>query len=420
VKSQKNLFNSLIIGISTACYIVFFYSCNINSNKQEKNLEQHDYTVAAYVWPSCHDEPMSREALWGEGIGEWEIIKKAYPLFEGHYQPRIPLWGYQMDDDPKAWEKKIKAATDNGLNTFIFDWYWYDGEPFLEEALNEGFLGAGNNKDMKFYIMWANHGANGKQWNRLKFEKDTILWPGTVDWDNYKIIVQRVIDQYFNQSNYYKIDDKPVFSICSLSDLVKSFDGLDGTMKALNYFKDEVKKAGFPDLHIQLVVWEFSDNQKPHLLGDHYMQGRSINEVISYLNINSVTSYHWPGPLVEDYIAWGQRGLDLEQKWDSLLSVPYFANVSMGYDDTPRFLGKGTCSVIKYNNSPESFAAFLQKAKEYADNHPEQPKLITINAWNEWVEGSYLEPDMKWGYGYLEALKKVIIDQKYSKFADRR
>ncbi len=367
-----------------------------------------EYVVAAYVWPSCHDEPMSREALWGEGTGEWEIIQKANPLFEGHYQPRIPLWGYSMDDDPVAWEKKINAATDHGVNTFIFDWYWYDGKPFLEESLNKGFLGAGNNKEMKFYIMWANHGANGKQWNRFKFSKDTIIWPGTVDWTNYKIIVQRVINQYFNQSNYLKIDGKPVFSVCSLSDLVKSFNGLEGTMKALDYFRNEVKNAGFPDLHLQLVVWGWASDQKPVLLGKNHMKERSINEVVSYLNINSITSYHWPGPFVEDYIAWGVTGLEWEQKWDSVLSVPYFANVSMGYDDSPRFLGEGTCSVVRYNNSPESFAAFLQKAKEYADNHPEQLKLITINAWNEWVEGSYLEPDMKWGYGYLKAVKSVV------------
>ena len=69
-----------------------------------------------------------------------------------------------------------------------------------------------------------------------------------------------------------------------------------------------------------------------------------------------------------------------------------------------------------FNNSPESFAAYLQKAREYVRNHPNQPKLIIINAWNEWVEGSYLEPDMRWGYGYLEAVKKVMSGayDKYS------
>ena len=146
------------------------------------------------------------------------------------------------------------------------------------------------------------------------------------------------------------------------------------------------------------------------------MKGKSINEAISYMGFNSVTTYHWPGPKTEDYLKWGEDDLSLRQKWDSILSVPYFPNVSVGYDDTPRFPEKGKESVIHYNNTPESFAAYLQKAKEYADAHPNEPKFIVINAWNEWVEGSHLEPDMKWGYGYLEAVKKVMNGEfdKYS------
>lgn len=391
------------------CLSLIFSRCSsVCKNKADITNHGAEYTIAAFVWPSCHDEPMSREALWGEGIGEWEIIQKGTPLFEGHYQPRIPLWGYKMDDDPKAWEQKIEAATSHGVNTFIFDWYWYDGKPFLEEAINNGFLGATNNEKMNFYIMWANHTANGYQWNHFKYKRGTMLWPGTVDWDNYKIIVDRIINQYFKKSNYYKISGKPVFSICSIQDFVKSFNGLEGSQKALKYFNEKVTEAGFPGLHVQLVVWGWSESAEPSLLGEKYMKGRSINEAITYLGINSVTSYHWPGPTVDNYIKWGIGGISWRQKWDSILSVPYFPNVSMGYDDTPRFLGEGPCNEIRYNNSPESFEAFLLKAKEYADSHPEQPKLITINAWNEWVEGSYLEPDMKWGYGYLEAVKKVL------------
>lgn len=120
-------------------------------------------------------------------------------------------------------------------------------------------------------------------------------------------------------------------------------------------------------------------------------------------------------PKTEDYLKWGEDDLSLRQKWDSILSVPYFPNVSVGYDDTPRFPEKGKESVIHYNNTPESFAAYLQKAKEYADAHPHEPKFIVINAWNEWVEGSHLEPDMKWGYGYLNAVKKVM-DGEYDKY----
>jgi hypothetical protein len=98
---------------------------------------------------------------------------------------------------------------------------------------------------------------------------------------------------------------------------------------------------------------------------------------------------------------------------DSTLTVPVFPCVSIGWDDTPRFPSKGIHDVVHYNNTPRSFAALLSKAKKYADSHPEQPRLITINAWNEWVEGSYLLPDMLNGFGYLEAVKEVMVDDKY-------
>jgi hypothetical protein len=98
----------------------FIYGCSQPAKKSPSN---DDYYVAACVWPSCHDDPAGREA-WPEGTGEWEIIKKGNPRYGGHYQPKAPLWGYEVDNDPKVAEKWIDAATDHGVNVFIYDWYW--------------------------------------------------------------------------------------------------------------------------------------------------------------------------------------------------------------------------------------------------------------------------------------------------------
>ena len=204
-----------IISLLVLVSLFFFYNCTSSLQKEKtvgvNSTISEEYYVAAYVWPSCHDEPMSREALWGEGIGEWEIIKKGNPRFEGHYQPRVPLWGYKMDDNPIAWEQKIDAATDHGVNVFIFDWYWYDGKPFLESTVNNGFLKAGNSEKAKFYLMWANHDVPGNMWNHYRYKTDSLIWNGEVDWENYKIVVDRVINKYFKQPNYFKIDNEPVF-----------------------------------------------------------------------------------------------------------------------------------------------------------------------------------------------------------------
>lgn len=394
--------------------LIILSGCKNSTYKPGFSDSREDYYVAAYIWPSCHDEPMSREVLWSEGIGEWEMIKKGTPRFDGHYQPRVPLWGYVMDDDPLAVEKKIDAATDHGVNVFIYDWYWYDGKPFLEEALDEGFLKARNRNKMDFYILWANMDIPGNLLNSYRYPTDSIIWTGRVDWDNFKKIVDRVINKYFSQPNYFRINDEPVFSIIILDNLVKSFGNLEETKKALDYFRDEVKKAGFPGLHIQLIG--HGGKGTTYLIGEKYAEGKTMNDVISILGINSITKYNWSDRLMEDYIKWAESSMAIQRKWDSILTIPFFPNVSIGWDNTPRYPDKGKESVIHINNSPESFAAYLIKAKDYADNHPEQPKLIIINAWNEWIEGSYLEPDMRWGYGYLEAVREVMSG-KYDKFS---
>ena len=408
--TKKPVSQSVVVFVLTS----ILFSCTpkpATESKTPAEPAKSDYYVAAYIWPSCHHDERFGDILWPEGTGEWEVIKKGNPRFDGHYQPRQPLWGYEMDNDPKVMEKWIDAATDHGVNIFVFDWYWYDGGPFLESALNDGFLKAKNNSKMQFYIMWANHDVKRNYWNVHKYKDDTsILWNGAVDWDNYKIIVDRVIKQYFSQPNYFKIDGSPVFSVFSVDKLLESFGGdVKEARKALDYFRDEVKKAGFPDLHIQ---W----NQG----GGSIMSEESATKFSNRVNemgFNSVAMYNMGG-LAEDYLVYGANSVKIRAQMDSILNIPLFPCVSIGWDDSPRFPAKGIHDVVHYYNTPESFAALLSKAKKYADSHPEQPKLITINAWNEWVEGSYLLPDMLNGYGYLESVKKVI-NGEYDIYTDK-
>lgn len=383
--------------------LLFFLllTCCVSINKEREDTK--NYYVAAYVWPSCHNDTIAQEYLWSEGIGEWEIIQKGTPRFQGHYQPREPLWGYLMDDDPLVWEKKIDTATEYHVNTFIFDWYWYDGKPFLEGSVN-AFLKASNSKKMNFYLMWANHDVPGSMWNPYRYTNDSILWNGTVDWNNFMIIVDRVIQQYFKQSNYFTIEGMPVFSVYQTENLIKSFGSMTETRKALDYFREKTVEAGFPGLHIQLV-----GSGTPDKLG--YWGGDfDVNEVIRELDINSITMYNMSGATSrkEDYIRYGEDAAKVREKWNETIQIPFFPCVSVGWDDTPRYPDKGKEDVVHLYNTPQNFAKFLYEAKTYADNHPDQPPLIVINAWNEWVEGSYLEPDKYLGYGFLEAVKEIM------------
>ena len=364
--------------------------------KQEKK----EYIVAAYIWPSCHDDAMAREVLWPEGEGEWEVIKKGNPRFEGHYQPRRPLWGYEHDNDPMVVEKWINTALEHGVNTFVYDWYWYDGKPFLESALNDGFLKAPSNEKMNFYIMWANHNVKRNYWNYHRYGDDTsLLWAGGVDRENFEIIVDRVINQYFKRPNYLKINGCPVFSIFSLGELMNGLGGEEQAREALAYFREKVREAGFPGLHIQGMSGGPS-NPSPEKLD-------KIVYRVKNLGLDSFALYNMGGFNV-DYLVHCENAKLIRENLDRDLDVPVFPCVSISWDDTPRFPHKGEEHVTRYNGTPKNFAKALRLAKKYADEHPEQLPLISINAWNEWVEGSYLLPDEVNGFGYLEAVKAVM------------
>jgi len=147
---------SILKSASVFLISLLIFSCNspqpVQNETTEKNSES-EYYVAAYIWPSCHHDERFGDILWPEGVGEWEVINKGDRRFDGHYQPRQPLWGCEPDNDPEVVERWIDVAIDHGVNVFVYDWYWYDGGPFLESALNDGFLKAKNNAKMQFYIM---------------------------------------------------------------------------------------------------------------------------------------------------------------------------------------------------------------------------------------------------------------------------
>lgn len=359
---------------------------------------ERDYHVCAFIWPSCHDDSLGR-TNWEQGIGEWEVIQKGDPRFPGHYQPKQPLWGYEMDNDPEVVERWIQTALAYGVNTFIYDWYWFDHYPYLESALNDGFLKAPSNEKMEFFIMWANHNVKHNYWNYHKWGDDeSLLWTGDIDPADFPKIVNRVITQYFTRPNYTKIDGCPVFAIFSTDLFVKSFGSEEAAAEAMEYMRNEVRKAGFPDMHYMMMDGGgFPLNEKNKARVDKRM----------FLKPDSWALYNMGG-FDSDYMKHGQNAIDFRNDWNEYMDIPVFPTVSIGWDDTPRFPAKGADDVTRFNHSPEAFKNFLLEAKKYADEHPEQPKFVMINAWNEWVEGSYLLPDRYWGYQWLEAVKEVF------------
>ncbi|MBE5762390.1 MAG: hypothetical protein E7334_10435 [Clostridiales bacterium] len=367
------------------------------------------YDVAAYIWPAYTGDEMRTRIFWPEGMGEWQSVKSATAKFPGHQWPRKPLWGYVNEADPYVMQMQIDAAADHGVNVFIYDWYWYDRRPFLENCLNDGFLKAKNRSRMKFYLMWANHDAVSLWDKRTNENGASMVWSGQVDRSEFEKIALRLIDKYFKLPEYYTIDNKPVFMIYDSANFVNGLGGVEEARKALDWWREKAIEAGLPGLHIQMTFW---GDKRMNVSGVDADTDFKASDLIPALGYDSISHYqfvHFTN-IDRDY---SEVFEDVKKEWASLdkkLSVPYFPHVSLGWDNNPRYVGFRP-GIMK-NCTPENIKKAFIAAKEYADSHPDQPKLITVNSWNEWTETSYLEPDDLYGYGYLEAIKEVFADEE--------
>ncbi len=370
------------------------------------SLQARQYDVAAYLYPAyVADDPRLRP-FWPMGIGEWETVMTMQRRNPGHYWNRTPLWGYINEADPSVMEMEIDQATRHGINVFIFDWYWFDGRPFMETTLTNGFLRAPNRDKMKFYLMWANHDVVNTWDTRIsRLPEQNVIWRGAVDRQEFEKVCRRNIELFFSQPEYYKIDGKPVFMIYDVKNFIDGLGGIREAADAVKWFRREVKKAGFPGLDLQFTMWG------PNLNYSGFDAGKTDkpeDAFVTQLGFTSSSHYqfcHFTN-VNDDYNNIMGRVREEWSKIDSTFSIPYYPHVSIGWDNSPRI----THSAVVRDNTPENFARALRDARDYADRHPDQAPLITINSWNEWTETSYLQPDNVYGYGYLEAVKKVFID----------
>ena len=361
------------------------------------------YDIGAFYWPAYHDEPRWRR-FFPQGEGEWATVRKARPRFEGHYQPRVPAWGYEDESNPRVMERKIDAAAQHGVNTFIFDWYWYDGGPFLEECLNEGFLGARNHAEVRFYLMWANHDAT-TLWDLEQSHRHEVVWPGLVDRADFENVVERVIDRYLTHPSYYRIDGKPVFAVYELSTLINGLGGPERTREALDYFRRRAREVGLPGVHLQAILWGRIPAGLSMVPGD---RSETQDNTIAHLGFDSLTNYQWCHYVRPrgDYRDWAEKAVAAWEGWADEFSVPFFPHVSIGWDTNPRF--REFREDLITGSTPEAFEEYLLRAMDYVERHGLSPRLITINAWNEWSESSYLEPDEAFGMRYLEAVRSAV------------
>ncbi len=393
---------SCLIGISSSALAA-------KAGDTSANDASPGVTLAAYYFPNYHPGDSRNRVAKGEGWSEWELVKEARPRFPGHQQPRVPLWGYEDESDPRVMERKIQAAADHGIDAFIFDWYYYDDGPFLEKAIDEGYLGAENNDRVKFALMWANH-----DWLDIHpYKKDTpykVLYPGRTSQAGFRQMTRVAIHQYFSQPSYWRIDGKPYFSIYEINTLMESFGSVEATRNALDQFREDAKQAGLPGLHLNAVIWgtPVLPTEKTPVDPAKIVNELGFDSVTSYVWIHHVplndreTDFNW---VKDQYMTYWERAA-------TTFDVPYYPNLSVGWDSSPRAFQEDEFGNTGYpftnlivNNPPERFGAALNEILAKARTLSTAEPIITINCWNEWTEGSYLEPDTTYGLGYLEAIR---------------
>jgi Glycosyltransferase WbsX len=234
-------------------------------------------------------------------------------------------------------------------------------------------------------------------------------------------MTDHIVNTYFRSSSYWMLDQCPYFSIYELFNFVASMGGVRPAAKAIEDFREKTRAAGFRDLHLNAVTW-----------GVKLLPGQTevvdLKSLLEQLQIDSTTSYVWLHHAqmssfpVAQYDAMAKKYEEYRATASEKLGKPYFPNVSMGWDSSPRACQSDVYVKKDYpflpvvqGNSPENFGNALRSAKSFLDNSPYlKNKVLTINSWNEWTEGSYLEPDTVNRYGYLDQIAKVFPKPKRS------
>lgn len=368
--------------------------------------------TAVYYFPNFHVDPRN-EAVHGKGWTEWELMKHAGPRFPGHMQPKIPAWGYEDEADPAVMARKIDAAADHGFDAFIFDWYWYEG-PFLERALNEGFLEAPNRGRMKFALMWANHDWKNFHPGNRDTANYKITFPWTTRRDTIPYVWDYLIEHYLTQPNYWKINGKPYFSIYAISRFIAQMGGVEDAAEVLADFRARAKAAGLPGLHLNAVGLDMLDRSPQSAARHDQVVKAGFDSCTSYNCVCLSEKWMQEFPRV-DFQEMADDYIEVAKKTIRALPFPFYPVVTTGWDPSPRTIQSEVYDptpcypwMAVMESSPEKLADATRKTAELLMTRPADERIMFFNAWNEWTEGSYLEPDNFYGMKLLEAVRDAL------------
>jgi lipopolysaccharide biosynthesis protein len=382
----------------------FLYSQNNNEREHiEYKEHQHlnlDIKLIAFYLPQYH--PFSiNDVAWGKGFTEWSNVSRAIPQFVGHYQPRLPSdLGFYDLRLIEVQKEQIKIAKNYGIHGFCFHYYWFDGKKVMDLPIQQ-FI---DNKelDFPFCINWANENWT-KKWDGR--DNDIILEQKHSKEDD-KLFLESVKDILLDD-RYIKVDGKVLLMIYRPN----LFPNIKQTVKT---WRKYAKELGIGELY--LVLTHSFEEINPNSLGFDAAVDFSPND-FSFKFEEEKVIFPEEKKINENQLFYNEKYKGLIFDYKSLLSASLeykkpeytkFRSLCPSWDNDAR--KKGNDSIIYHNASPSKYEKWLDHLLEYTNQEMKNndEKLVFINAWNEWGEGAYLEPDRKYGYSYLEKTYNTI------------
>jgi lipopolysaccharide biosynthesis protein len=351
--------------------------------------------VIALYLPQFHPVP-ENDAWWGKGFTEWTNTAKAKPLFRGHYQPHIPAdLGFYDLRVPETREAQAAMAHRYGIEGFCYYHYWFAGRRVLERPFNEVLLSGA--PDFPFCLCWANQTWSGV-WHGAR---DRILieqtYPGRAD---HQAHFQALLPA-FADPRYIRVEGKPIFLIYDPHDL-------PDTVETLALWRAMAVDAGLGGLHIVGQSWSAAWNwtadgfdarvDQPALSRPWISRRQPVRWARNKLGIWWET---WRGlPHIQHYQAFSDRQIPAATADDT-----FYPCLIHAWDNTPRSGRKGV--VIK-DATPELFRQLLNSTIQVLKDRPPERRLLFLKSWNEWAEGNHLEPDLKFGTRFLQAISEAL------------
>ncbi len=360
-------------------------------------LTQRDPKLIAYYLPQYYPDAHNI-VWWGRGSTEWTNVSKSFPQYLGQYQPRLPgeLGHYDLRIIDNMY-RQIELAKFYGIYGFCFYYYWFDGVRLLDLPFNN-FVND-SSIDFPFSICWCNESWT-KQWEGAS---DVPLIVQNSSIESYKSFIKSCTDLFVHK-NYIKINNRPILTIYRPHKIPKPTE-------VISYWKKYVKDKTGLDLY---VIASISTAAEDDYFADYLAMGFDACSEFApgphQFLMNNITKEKKFVCDTFNGAVYDYREFVLSKKYYRLKRSNLYRAVTPMWDNTPRRRNKG---MIFDGSTPNLYKQWLSDIiLETNKNTTIDDKIILINAWNEWAEGAYLEPDLKWKYGYLEATRDAIMEAR--------